>query len=243
MNILNCSLPLAAVLMTIPSVSWPQAQETDAKLDKFFSQYLDEHFQMQPMAATELGDHRFDALLDDVSRTSRERWLAHAKLALADLPKQVEYSALSRAGQIDYEIFKHDLETTIWLTENRHFFEEDPRTYVSYLNDSVYLLLTRSTLPKEQNIANAIARIANMGRVVAAAKENLTHPPKAILETAIRQNRGMISFYEKEIFDLAGETAQSDALKKAAASVVAILKDYQTFLEGDLMSRATGQWR
>jgi hypothetical protein len=243
MNILHRLLPLAAVLMIIPTVAWPQAHEADAKLDKFFRQYLDEHFQMQPMAATELGDHRFDALLDDVSRTSRERWLAHAKKTLTDLPKQVEYSALSRAGQIDYEIFKHDLETTIWLTENRHFFEEDPRTYVSYLNDSVYLLLTRSTLPKEQNIANAIARIANMGRVVAAAKENLTHPPKAILETAIRQNRGMISFYEKEIFDLAGETTQSEALEKAAASVVAILKDYQTFLEGDLMSRATGEWR
>jgi uncharacterized protein (DUF885 family) len=243
MNILNCSLPLAAVLMMIPSVSWSQSQEADAKLDTFFRRYLDEHFQMQPMAATELGDHRFDALLDDVSRTSRERWLAHAKKALADLPKRVEYSALSRAGQIDYEIFRHDLEATIWLTENRHLFEEDPRTYVSYLNDSVYLLLTRSTLPKEQNIANAIARMRNMGRVVAAAKENLTHPSKAILETAIRQNRGMISFYEKEIFDLAGETSQKEALKQAAALIVAILRDYQTFLEGDLMSRATGEWR
>jgi len=244
MKSLNCLIPLAAMIVTIPAVCWSATtQEADAKLEQLFKQYLDEHFQMRPLAATELGDHRFDAQLDDVSRASRERWLAHDKNTLADLPKQVEYSGLSRAGQIDYEIFKHDLETNIWLTENRHLFEEDPRTYVSYLNDSVYLLLTRSTLPKEQNIANAIARMGNMGRVVAAAKENLTHPPKAILETAIRQNRGMISFYEQEIFDLAGETTQSEALKQAAASVVAILKDYQTFLEGDLMSRATGEWR
>ena len=243
MKLLYCSVLVAAALMTIPAVCRSSTQEADLKLEQFFRQYLDEHFQMQPLAATELGDHRFDALLDDVSRTSRERWLAHAKKTLADLPKQVEYSALSRAGQIDYEIFKHDLEATIWLTENRRLFEEDPRTYVSYINDSVYLLLTRSTLPKEQNIANAIARMGNIGRVVAAAKENLTHPPKAILDTAIRQNRGMISFYEKEIFDLAGETAQREALNQAAASVVAILEDYQTFLEGDLMSRATGEWR
>jgi len=239
----NYTIPLASVLMTITSIAPASTQDADATLERFFRQYLDAHFQMQPLAATELGDHRFDAQLDDVSRASRERWLAHVKKTLSDLPTQVEYSALSRDGQIDYEIFKHSLETTIWLTENRRFFEEDPRTYVNYINDSVYLLLTRSTLPKETNIANSIARIGQIGRVVAAAKENLKNPPKAILETAIRQNRGMISFYEKEIFDLAGETMQAEALKKAAASVVPILKDYQTFLEGDVMSRATGDWR
>src|SRR5438045_1821553 len=67
--------------------------------------------------------------------------------------------------------------------------------------------------------------------------------PNDILETAIRQNRGTISFYEKEIFQLAGETSQAEALKKSAASVVALLKEYQSFLEGDLKSRATGDWR
>ena len=135
------------------------------------------------------------------------------------------------------------MEKTIWLAENRRPFEEDPRTYVAYINDSIYSLLTRSTLPKETNISNCIARMEQIPGVVAAAKENLAHPPKAILETAIRQNQGMIAFYEKEIFGLAGDTPQSDALKKSAAMVVSQLKDYQQFLEGDLMSRATGEWR
>jgi uncharacterized protein (DUF885 family) len=45
-----------------------QAQDADAKLQAFFKQYLDEHFRQQPTDATGLGDHRFDGLLDDVSR-------------------------------------------------------------------------------------------------------------------------------------------------------------------------------
>jgi len=32
-------------------------------------------------------------------------------------------------------------------------------------------------------------------------------------------------------------------LKAASAPVAALLKDYQKFLEGDLMARATGDWR
>ncbi len=219
------------------------AQEADAKLARLFQDYLQEHFRAQPLVATQLGDHRFDHLLDDVSRKARDGWLAQARQTLKELPQQVDYAKLSRASQIDFEIFKQDLIRTIWLAENTRPFEQDPRTYNDYLSDSVYLLLTQSTLPPETNIANSIARMRQMPKVVAAAKENLRNPPRPILETAIRQNRGAISFYEKGIFELAGETPQRDALKSAAAPVAALLKEYQQFLEGELLAHATGDWR
>jgi uncharacterized protein (DUF885 family) len=239
-HLLLRSIVMATIVAGLRTAS---AQEADAKLERFFQQYLDSHFKLQPTQATELGDHRFDGQLDDVSKPARDRWLAEAKSTLAELPKQVEYKALSRDGQIDYDIFRHHLEADIWLSENLHPFEDDPRTYVNYLNDSVYLILTRSTLPKETNITNCLARMAQIPKVIAAAKENLAHPSRVTVDTAIRQNRGMISFYEKEIFELAGETAQRDELKKSAAAVAAQLKDYQTFLEHDLVPRATGEWR
>src|SRR5437016_13031638 len=96
------------------------------------------------------------------------------------------------------------------------------RTYNSYINDSVYLLLAQSTLPKETNVANCIARIAQIPKIIAAAQANLRQPPRPILETAIRQNRGAISFYENGILELAGETLQRDALKASAATVSAL---------------------
>ena len=236
--------------MTSLGVSWllvglttALAQEADAKLDAFFKNYLEQHLHQQPLEATQLGDHRFDNQFDDISPPARAGWLALTRKTLKELPQQVDYKKLSRDGQIDFEIFRHELETKIWLTENEHPFEEDPRTYGSYINDGVYLLLTQSTLPKETNISNCLARMAQIPGIVAAAKSTLTHPPKPVLETAIRQNRGSIAFYEKEIFELAGETAQSDKLKAAAAPVAALLKDYQKFLEGELMSRADGEWR
>jgi uncharacterized protein (DUF885 family) len=219
------------------------AQEADAKLQAFFKQYLDEHFRQQPTDATRLGDHRFDGLLDDISAAARRRWLQFDRDTLARLPKEVDHAKLTRDGQIDFEIFQHELQTGIWLTENTHPFEEDPRTYGSYINDSVYQLLLQSTQPKETNITHCLARMAQIPAVIAIARQTLTHPPKPILETAILQNRGAISFYETELFQFAGETPQLEKLKTAAAPIVAALKDYQQFLEGDLMARATGDWR
>ncbi len=234
----------AMIVLAASCESQVRAQQSeDAKLEAFFKANLEKQFLQRPLEATRLGDHRFDGLLDDISAKARDGWLTLVQQTLADLPKQVDYRKLSRDGQIDFEILRHRLETHIWLTRNTHPFEEDPRTYGGYINESTYLLLTQSTLPKETNIANCIARMALLPRIVDEAKKSLTHPPKPILETAIRQNLGSIGFYEKEIFELAGETAQLAQLKAAAAPVVLLLKDYQKFLEGDLMSRATGEWR
>jgi uncharacterized protein (DUF885 family) len=80
-------------------------------------------------------------------------------------------------------------------------------------------------------------------RIVASARETLNNPPRPLLETAIRQNRGAIGFYEKGIFELLGDSPQSGMLKKAAEPVVDALKGFQRFLESDLLPRANGEWR
>ncbi len=157
--------------------------------------------------------------------------------------KGFRYSRLSRNSQIDYEIFRQELTRSLWLEENIHPFEEDPRVYGRYISDSVYLLLAQSTLPRETNIVNCLARMEQMPRIITAAKANLRHPSRPLLETAIRQNQGSIAFYERDIFEYAGKTPQLAALKASAQRVVACLKEYQVFLEQDLLPRATGQWR
>jgi len=238
------TIPFVAVLCVLAAGPVPaSAQDQDARLYSFFQQYLEAHFREQPIEATRLGDHRFDNLLDDLSRPAQQAWVAHARQTLDALPLQVDYARLSRAGQIDFEIFQQDLTRSIWLAQNTRPFEEDPRVYGDYITDSVYLPLTQSTLPPETNIANCLARMALIPRVVAAAEENLRHPPRVCLETAIRQNQGAIGFFERDLYQFAGQTPQMPALKSAAARVADCLKGYQRFLEQDLLPQADGQWR
>ena len=237
-------LPSSLLLgLALAAASPLSAQNADAKLESFFKSYLEETFQQRPLDATMLGDHRFDHLLDDISPTARAGWLAQAKRTLEALPKAVPYDQLSRDRQIDFEILRDDLARTIWLTENTHPFEEDPRTYGGYISDSVYTLLVQSTLPKETNIKNAIARMALIPGIIKVARETLQHPSKPMLETAILQNRGAISFYEEELFTLAGKTPQLPALQAAAKPIVAALKQYQDNLEKDLHPKASDEWR
>ncbi len=213
------------------------------KLAAFFRQYLEQHFQQQPLAATQLGDHRFDYRLDDVSSTARRAWVDLDEHTLAELPRQIQYDRLSRAGQVDFEILGQELKRSLWVVKNTHPFEQDPRVYNEFISDSIFLLLAQSTLPKETNIANCLARMKGIPAVIAAAKQSLTNPPQVFVETAIRQNRGAIAFYEKDLFELAGQTPQMGALRTSAAAVASALREYQQFLESELLPRARGEWR
>jgi uncharacterized protein (DUF885 family) len=215
----------------------------DSPLETFFRRYLDERFALHPMEATVLGDHRFDDKLDDLSPSALNQSLAHLKASRKRLHQEIDRAKLSTDERINFDILDHELEASIWMRENTLPFATNPRVYNEYISDSVFLILTQSRLPQETNVANAIGRMKQIPNVVAAAKANLKNPPRAILETAILQNRGSIGFYQKDLFETVGPTAQLAALKAEAARVVPVLQDYQQWLEKEQLPHATGEWR
>ena len=215
----------------------------DERLAAFFRRHLDETFQLQPVMATALGDHRFDGELEDLSASSRKLWEEQLRRSLKSLQEEIDPEKLSTAGRIDFEILRDDLVLSIWMEENFEPFAEDPRVYSGYLSDPVYLLLAQSSLPQETNISNSISRMKHMPKVIAAAKENLRSPPSAHLATAIQQNLGTINFFEKEMYEYARRSPQVPALRAAAAELLPHLRDYQAFLEKEVSARDPGEWR
>jgi len=234
---------LVPCLLFLAMPDLPAADDEDARLTAFFKAFLEDEFRQRPLEATRLGDHRFDSVLDDLSPKGRKAWNDRYTKALADLPKQVDYAKLTRSGQIDFEILKHHLTRQIWLAENTRLFEEDARVYNEYISDSIFLLLSQSTEPKATNLRNAAARMNHIPRIIDAAKESLKNPPRVFVETAIRQNRGAIAFYETGIYEAAGEDPLRSELAAPARALVPRLKDYGKFLEEQVLPKAKGEWR
>src|SRR5206468_3832127 len=81
----------------------------DSALNDFFKQYLEQSFRLRPMEATQLGDHRFDDQLEDLSPKARQAWPEHNRKTLEQLRKEIDPKRLSRAAQIDFEILEHEL--------------------------------------------------------------------------------------------------------------------------------------
>jgi uncharacterized protein (DUF885 family) len=64
-----------------------------------------------------------------------------------------------------------------------------------------------------------------------------------LVDVAVRQLKGAISFYEQGIYEIAGETPQLSELRPAAQRILPVLRDYLKFLEEEVTPRATGEWR
>ena len=185
-------LPVFGLLLMVQPLANSQDKlpSEDQRLEAFFKAHLDEEFKRRPLEATGLGDHRHDHLLEDVSAKSRQQWTAAARQTLQNLEKTIRFDKLTRAGQIDFEIFKHDLVTTLWLAENTRPFEDDPRTYNQYITESVYLLLTQSTLPMPQNVRNCAERMRQIPRIIAAARESLTAAAEGVRRNGHQAEQG-----------------------------------------------------
>ena len=220
-----------------------EKKDADQALDRFYGAYLEADFARRPLQATRCGDHRFDDRIDDLSAEARAARLAQVRQTLDALPRAVDYAKLSRTAQIDYEILRDALATDLWQSENVRRFEDDPRVYGDYTTECVFLLFTQSSLPQAANLEHAIARMGQVPRVLAQAQANLRNPPRVVVETAIKQNLGAIAFYEREVFQLAGKDAGSEALTAAAQQAAEALRQHQRYLETELLPRATGEWR
>jgi hypothetical protein len=217
-------------------------EPADKALEGFFRQYLDDYAKTHPVEACRLGDYRYADRMNDLSPKARAADREWTKNVLERLETQIDPKNLTRSAQIDYEILRHDLRFSIWLGENTKPFEEDPRSWNEYLVDSIFALLTQTTLDKPTAIRTAATRMEFIPLVVASAQASLKKPFKTHLETAIRQNRGAIAFFEKNIFELTGETPQLSVLAKPTRAAVEALRAHQKLLES-LLPEAHENWR
>jgi len=208
-----------------------------------FQAWLDDECKRHPVFATQQGKRDFDGQMDDLSPAARAEDTQRDAAVLAELTTRLDRSKLSRASQIDLEIWQHYLRYRIWQASNVDEFANDPRVYISFCSDSVFGLFTQSTLPRHRNVENAVSRIAKIPSVIAAAKSSLRNPPRILTEVAIKRADGAISFYERDIFALAEESPQISSLAESCRKAAIALKDYKTFLETEVLPRSNGQWR
>src|SRR5438034_3580022 len=219
------------------------ATSQDDAFQKVAHDYVEQYLQTNPEQATELGDHRFDGKLTDYSSEARAKDLATQK-EFRDKLNAIEGSQLTGANNIDLRILKENIDYQIFRAEELKEPEWNPLVYMQSLANSLYLLVARDFAPAEKRIPNLRQRMEKIPRVIAQAKANLQHPPRAHTETAIEQTQGAINLVRTEIAPLIDQAPQ---MKKDLAplqeNTAAVLEDYKKWLQNDLLPRSDGDFR
>ncbi|MCA9070614.1 MAG: DUF885 family protein, partial [Planctomycetaceae bacterium] len=101
-------LSVCLVLVSSSVLFAKEPQTMDRQFEELAKRYVKEFPALSPVSATQLGDHRFDHELDDVSEEGRKQELTFCKTYLKEL-EDLDREKLSRANQVDYSLLQHRL--------------------------------------------------------------------------------------------------------------------------------------
>ncbi len=226
------------------------ATASDAALDAKFAdlskRWLDGFLALNPVGATQQGDHRFDAELDDLSAAGRAKYVDFAKKTLAELDA-IDASKLSRENQIDAAILRNQLQSDIWGMDTLQAWAWDPQVYSGLAGGAIYNLMAREFAPLPERLKSATARMEKLPSLFAQMRENIdpARVPKIHAETVARQNAGVISLVEQFIVPNADQL-QGDDRKRLDAAVEGLRKavaEHQLWLDKTLVPNARGDFR
>lgn len=225
-------------------------QAGDAAVDAAFADLskraLDTWMQLSPVSATQIGDHRYDSELDDLSAAGQQKTVAAYKALLGELDK-IDVAKLGRENQVDAAILRNQLQSEIWNAEVLQSGKWDPQLYNGIAGSAIYGLMAREFAPLPERLKSATARMEKLPAIFDQARENLdpARVPKIHAETVAKQNKGILSIVDTFITPHIGELPQADQQRLQAAidGLKKAVDEQQTWLDKTLVPNAKGDFR
>ncbi|MCR8715798.1 DUF885 domain-containing protein [Stenotrophomonas indicatrix] len=225
-------------------------QAGDAAVDAAFADLskraLDTWMQLSPVSATQIGDHRYDSEIDDLSAAGQQKTVDAYKGLLGELDK-IEVAKLGRENQVDAAILRNQLQSEIWNAEVMQSGKWDPQLYNGVAGSAIYGLMAREFAPLPERLKAATARMEKLPAIFAQARENLdpARVPKIHAETVAKQNKGILSIVDTFITPHIGELPQADQQRLQAAidGLKKAVDEQQTWLDKTLVPNAKGDFR
>ena len=242
------SLVLSLLLLG-PLISTPPllaASSADSRFEKLAADYVDEMPALSPVGATQIGDHRFDHQLDEVSTESRAQEAAFIRRYQARLD-QIDREQLTSANQVDYALLSHHLESNLWELEELKAWAWNPLRYTGLTGGAIYSLVARDFAPLEQRLTHVAARLEAMPSLLEQVRGTLIPKlvPEVYAETAVRQNRGVLSILDNMVKPHLAALSEKQRKRLESAMVTAsqAVELHQKWLEEELLPHAAGDFR
>jgi len=224
----------------------PPPPTADQQFEALAQRYLREFPELSPVDATNLGDHRFDDRLDDVSAAGWQARLTFTELYLASL-EPIDRARLSRANQVDALLLLHDLQYDHWKLQTLQAWRWNPLLYTSTAGDALYNLLARDFAPAPERLRNLGKRLDEIPRFLAQVREVLdpARVPKVHAETASKQNAGLKAMLDGEITAQIATLppADQEGLRASLAKARSAVSQHQIWIDKRLLPESKGDFR
>jgi uncharacterized protein (DUF885 family) len=219
---------------------------SDAQFEGLSKRYIDSIAEFSPSYGTQLGDHRFDDKLADISAAGRASQMAFERDLLADLNK-IDRKAMTRDNQVDAALLDNQLRSDIWDNDVLKSWSWNAQSYNDAAAGALYTLAARDFAPWPQRLRAATARMEALPAFLLEGRKQLdpTKVPLIYAQTVSKQNGGVVEVAEGMLAPHANELAPGERARfnAALANLKAAVADQQTWIDKTLVPTARGDFR
>ncbi len=238
-------LVLAAACFA-PAACSPAPKPADTgTFAQFVDRYLDDFARRHPSIAGGNGLHQHDDLLDDYSAAAITAEIAALKQDRETL-RAFPAATLTADERVDQKILDGIIDGWLLEQETLQNWKRNPMLYASALSDGVHNLMTMENAPAPVRMRRVISKLAAVPALLAAARTNVTNPPKLFAERGVGMMRGAAAMLGADLplaFASEQGTALMDSLTTAAAAAQPLITAYADYLQQELIPKATGDFR
>lgn len=204
--------------------------------------YFEDYFKANPSQATGVGFHQYDRQLEDFSEAAHQRNRRMLRSYLAKF-QAINPRTLSQADRDDREIMIAVIHSGLLEEERIQMWRRNPDAYSGAVTGSIFALIKRNFAPLPERLHSVIEREKQIPRALMQAREVLRNSPKIYTDIAIEQLPGNVDFFQTtvtETFKDVQDEALRAEFKRSNDTAIAALKEYQTFLQKELLPRSNG---
>src|SRR5664279_3155509 len=255
------ALPVPALIAATTShhATTPETPVTGSpseRLAKLSTQFLHESLQLSPVSASGAGYHAYtepttgklvhlDGDLDEMGTEDVAEQLKFFRHWRDRFHTQVPYKSLNAQDRADWILIDDGIASSLLELEKIQSYKHNPTVWVELIGNGLFLNISQEYAPKDQRMADAVSRIAQIARFVGQARQQLVDSDPIYIKVAVEENAGnlgMIDDIGKELPPTGPVRQRYDRFSPAAKKA---LNDFTQWLQNDLANRPTNgrTWR
>jgi uncharacterized protein (DUF885 family) len=203
------------------------ATGTAATLRKLADDYYNWRNEQYPVRSSDAGLHTWDDRLTDYSPGAIADRAQHTRLVL-DQVRAMKVDSWPKDDQIDWLLFRSQLEAVDFDTRILKTERNDPQTYIGECASAIFSLLKKEYDTPQKRAVAATARLQKMPAMLQQGLTNLSSPVKLYANLAIQSARSIDPLLNDSLMtlDKGLSTPEHEALIKARDAAIGAAHHY-----------------
>jgi uncharacterized protein (DUF885 family) len=225
------SVALAGALLGASPM--PGGGGADSQCEALANSYFMTVLKMNPLYATYVGLHDYDAQLGDFSAAGVASQVALDKDAWAKL-QAIDRKALSPSVALDATLMGNQIQDDLLTNQTLQQWRHNPDNYTQAASGAVFAVMSKNYAPPATRFGYVISRERQIPAMLATAKHNLTSVDAVTQRISYQDAAGSVDFFKTSVpqaFSAVKDPAMQAEFKRSNAAVMKAMTAYAAWIK------------